>query len=281
MTEACTDRLDALLNHFPVRAHMFHSGALCGITEFQDAGESGQLHLVRTGSIDVFHPGTRPVRISDPSLLLYPRPQARRFVTDADRGADLTCAELHFEGGAINPVSAALPDFVCLPLTSIDGASDTLELLFAEAFGSNCGRHAMVDRLFEVLLIQVLRHLMETDQVQGGMLAGLAHPKLRKALVAMHEQPAQEWSLEALGQVAGMSRSVFANSFRDTLGCTPGAYLQGWRIRLAQQALRLGKPLKMIAVYVGYGSEAALSRAFKAQCGMTPREWRQATETEG
>ncbi|MBI0385613.1 helix-turn-helix transcriptional regulator, partial [Streptomyces albiflaviniger] len=28
-------------------------------------------------------------------------------------------------------------------------------------------------------------------------------------------------------------------------------------------------------VDVGYGSEAALSRAFKAQCGLSPREWRQ------
>lgn len=278
--EACTDRLDALLNHFPVRAQMFHSGALCGITEFQDGGESGQLHLVRTGSIEVIHPGSSPVRISEPSLLLYPRPFSRRFVTDAQHGADLACAELHFKGGSVNPIGAALPDFVCLPLKNIDGAGGTLALLFAEAFGSNCGRHALVDRLFEVLLIQVLRQLMETDQIKGGMLAGLAHPKLRKALVAMHDQPAQEWSLEALGEIAGMSRSVFANSFRNTVGCTPGTYLQGWRIRLAQQALRMGQPLKMIAVEVGYGSEVALSRAFKAQCGLTPREWRRATEAQ-
>jgi AraC-like DNA-binding protein len=45
----------------------------------------------------------------------------------------------------------------------------------------------------------------------------------RHALIAMHEQPAREWSLEHLADVAGMSRSVFASSFRDTVGCTPGA----------------------------------------------------------
>jgi AraC-like DNA-binding protein len=32
----------------------------------------------------------------------------------------------------------------------------------------------------------------------------------------------------------------------------------------------------MIAIEVGYGSEAALSRAFKVQSGLTPREWKQA-----
>jgi AraC-like DNA-binding protein len=92
----------------------------------------------------------------------------------------------------------------------------------------------------------------------------------------MHEKPALEWTLDALAAEAGMSRSVFAIQFRDTVGCTPGVYLQRWRLGLAQQALRQGRPLKLIAQEVGYGSEAALSRAFKAQSGLSPREWKQA-----
>lgn len=70
-----------------------------------------------------------------------------------------------------------------------------------------------------------------------------------------------------------------ANAFRDTVGLTPGAYLQNWRVSLAQQRLRQGQPLKVIAIEVGYGSEAALSRAFKVQSGLTPREWKQAQAT--
>jgi AraC-like DNA-binding protein len=70
-----------------------------------------------------------------------------------------------------------------------------------------------------------------------------------------------------------MSRSVFANTFRDSVGCTPGVYLQRWRIGLAQRALLQGRPLKLIAIEVGYGSEAAFSRAFKASCGVSPRQW--------
>lgn len=281
MAQTCTDRLDALLNHFPVRARLFHSGALCGVTDFSAAGEgAGQMHLVRTGSVDVIRSGYPALHVDVPSLLLYPRPTARRFVTDAERGADLACAELHFEGGATNPIVAALPEIVCLPLASIEGAGQVLAMLFEEAFGTYCGRHAVVDRLFEVVLIQVLRHLMEANQIRGGMLAGLSHPKLRKALAAMHEQPGDAWSLEDLASVSGMSRSVFAGTFRNAVGCTPGTYLQSWRIQLAMQALRQGQSLKMIAIDVGYGSEAALSRAFKAQCGQTPREWRQIQDRE-
>jgi AraC-like DNA-binding protein len=270
------DRLEALLNHFSVSARMFHSGPLCGVNEVPEEGELGQLHLIKAGPVEVTHAGDPELHIVEPSVLLYPRPLAHRFVTDAKRGADMACANLHFEGGVANPIVAALPRFICLPLATIEGADAALTLLFAEAFNQRCGRQAMVDRLFEVVLIQVLRQLMENGSIRGGMLAGMSHPKLRRAIVAMHEQPARDWSLESLAEIAGMSRSVFAESFREGLGVTPGAYLQGWRVSLAQQALRKGRSLKMIAAEVGYGSEAALSRAFKAQSGMTPSEWKRA-----
>lgn len=269
------DRLEALLTHFSVRAHLFHAGPLCGINDVPMERELGQLHLIKRGPLEVRHQGGAPtIMITEPSLLLYPRPQPHRFISDAERGADMACANLEFDGGAASPIAAALPESLCLPLTRLEGADTTLALLFDEAFNERCGRQALVDRLFEVVLIQVLRHQMEQGAVRSGMLAGLSHAKLRHALIAMHEQPAQEWPLEALADVAGMSRTVFADSFRDTVGCTPGAYLQSWRVSLTQQALREGRALKMIAGEVGYGSEAALSRAFKAQTGVTPSEWR-------
>jgi AraC-like DNA-binding protein len=78
-----------------------------------------------------------------------------------------------------------------------------------------------------------------------------------------------------------MSRTVFANAFRDVVGCTPGVYLQRWRIGLAQKGLREGRALKHIAADVGYGGEAALSRAFRAHTGQSPREWRKAERLQG
>lgn len=270
------DRLAALLQHFAVRAQAFHAGALCGINTLEATEPLGQLHLIRDGQVEVRH-GTRlALKINEPSLLLYPRPMAHRFITDRLRGADFACAHLQFEGGSASPIAAALPPFVCLPLAQLAGSAPVLALLFEEARATNCGRQVMLDRLFEVLLVQILRQLMEQGQVQAGLLAGLSDPQLRLALVAMHESPQHDWSLERLAAQAGMSRTVFANRFRDTVGCTPGIYLQRWRISLAQKALRQGHPLKLIAADVGYGSEAALSRAFKAQTGQGPREWRQA-----
>lgn len=271
------DRLAVLLERFSVTAQVFHAGALCGINTLEAEPGVGQLHLIQRGPLEVFH-GNTSLLINEPSLLLYPRATTHRFVSDPERGADMACANVRFEGGTQNPICAALPEVICLPLQGIHGAGEVLALLFEEAFTQRCGRSALVNRLFEVVMIQVLRQLMETGDVKGGMLAGLSHPRLRNAIVAMHEAPAQEWTLDALANAAGMSRTVFANSFRDALGMTPGQYLQGWRVGLAQQALRNGKPLKVVASDVGYGSEAALSRAFKAQLGASPREWKKAQQ---
>ena len=270
------DRLEALLKHFSVSAQMFHAGTLCGINDPAPEDGTGQLHLIRQGDVSVSHHGASDLRITSPSLLLYPRPLAHRFVMDSREGADLACANLRFEGGNTNPIAATLPAFVCIPLEQLKGSESVLALLFDEAFQERCGRRAVLDRLFEVVLIQILRHLMEHEQTQVGMLAGLAHPRLRQALIAVHERSAEEWTLDTLASEAGMSRSVFANAFRETVGCTPGVYLQRWRVSLVQQALRQGRSLKLVANEVGYGSESALSRSFKASCGLSPREWKQA-----
>src|SRR5436190_8699151 len=104
------DRLQALLAHFAVSARTFQAGALCGINALDGTGTDGQLHLIRAGEVTVRH-GKRVVRVREPSLLLYPRPMAHRFITDAERGADFVCANLRFEGGNANPIASALPPF--------------------------------------------------------------------------------------------------------------------------------------------------------------------------
>lgn len=268
------DRLDALLQRFSVSARMFHSGALCGINDFAPREGLGQLHLVRRGPLRVEHRAGRAQRIERPSLLFYPRPCGHRFISDAKVGADMACAHVEFRAGTINPIAQALPPVVVMPLDELDGAEPVLESLFREAFGRRCGRQAVVDRLFEVVLIQILRTLMDRGTVAVGLLAGLANPKLAKSLVALHAAPAREWTLERLARSAGMSRSSYACKFRQVLGTTPGDYVTAWRLALAQDALRRGRPVKLVVAEVGYGSTAALSRAFKASCGLSPREWK-------
>ncbi len=60
---------------------------------------------------------------------------------------------------------------------------------------------------------------------QGGTLAGLADPRLAKALIAIQDDPALQWSLTSMAELAGMSRARFAVKFREVTGETPADYL--------------------------------------------------------
>ena len=165
-----------------------------------------------------------------------------------------------------------------VPLAELAAAQHTLALLFGEADNVRGGQRLLADRLFEVLLIQVVRWLLERPErypLSAGLLTGLAHPQLARALVAIHEQPAHPWSLDSLAERAGMSRSRFADTFRREVGETPAEHLAQWRLALAKQRLARGEGVKRVALEVGYGSASALSRAFTARVGRSPRHWLQ------
>jgi len=92
-------------------------------------------------------------------------------------------------------------------------------------------------------------------------------------LNAMHLQPAHAWTVETLAETAAMSRSIFSDRFTAVVGISPLRYLTRWRLTIAADLLRAGT-LKVtdVAHGAGYGSEAAFSRAFKAQFGYPPRD---------
>jgi AraC-like DNA-binding protein len=117
-----------------------------------------------------------------------------------------------------------------------------------------------------------VRHVVGSGIVAGGVLAGLADPRLAKALTAIHEEPKKPWLLEDLADLAGMSRTRFAAHFRAVVGRTPIDYLTLWRMAIAGQLLAKGKPVKAVATQVGYESPAAFSRVFSRLTGQAPRD---------
>ncbi len=278
------DRLSGLLERFRVQAELHHAGLLCGLSHFDAREGHGYLHVLRRGELEVSHPAVKGVgqglpkrlRFDEPALLFYPGPFTHRFHNPPAEGADFTCARLSFEGGAGNPLVRALPAVMALPLARVPGLDMALALLFAEADRARCGHRLMVNRLFEVVVLQLLRWLLDHPHeagVQPGLITGLSDPRLARVLAAMHDQPGEPWTLEGMAACAGMSRTAFANTFRDVVGQTPADYLTGWRMALAQSRLREGRPIKQLAEELGYANPSALSRVFAARVGLSPRDW--------
>ncbi|AWM91625.1 AraC family transcriptional regulator [Pseudomonas sp. 31-12] len=267
------DRLSTLLTHFGVSAGTFHSGDFCGVTAFDGDQATGHMHLLQAGELTLKLADGRDLQLNEPTLIFFPRPYRHRLLANETSGTQLVCATLEFDGGAGNALAAALPDYLVLELESIPTLAGTLDWLFSEAFGGICGREAMMDRLFELLVIQLLRHILTSRDQTPGMMAGLADPRLARPLSLMHDSPGKAWTVAELSAAANMSRASFAEYFRSVVGQTPVDYLVSWRISLAQKRLREGKSIALIADEVGYESPSALARAFRRKTGTSPREW--------
>ncbi|HEY4083040.1 MAG TPA: AraC family transcriptional regulator [Burkholderiaceae bacterium] len=268
------DPLGPLLHHFNAQAQLFFTGNFCGNVTFGDSAGMAYLHLMRGGRTRLRDATGFSVELSEPVLVFYARPLSHWLDADLEEGADLACASVSFAHKAFNPIALALPERIIRPLSQLPSFAPVLEVLFSEAFTQQPGRQQVLNRLFEVVLIEMLRHALSEGSAAPGFLRGLGHPQIGRAVIAMHAAPERHWTLEDLAAEAGMSRAGFAAGFKELVDATPGDYLMRWRISVAQALLRQDLPLKLIAERVGYDSQAGFLRAFKAVLGESPTAWR-------
>ena len=150
-----------------------------------------------------------------------------------------------------------------------------VERMMRELRDPQPGGALVAQHLAHLMLVQALRlHLAEGPRGAVGWFSALADPRIGAAIAAMHAEPAHRWTIEALACRAGMSRSVFALRFRQTVGETPMDYLVRWRMLLAADRLENARePISAIAPSLGYESESAFSTAFKRVMGCSPRRY--------
>ncbi|MDU9393348.1 AraC family transcriptional regulator [Pseudomonas sp. zfem002] len=266
------DHLATLLKQFNLHAATYFQGGFCGSSHYADPA-CGHIHLLRGGGITFQEHGGRLHRLEEPGLMLVVRPNAHRLIASETDRAELVCATLRFDGGAANPLRQALPDYIVSPLRELPQLTGCIDWLFDEVVGQGIARELVLNRLFELAVIQALRQLLAERRVAPGVLAGLADNRLCRALAAMHERPREPWTVAELAGLAAMSRASFAEHFRRVVGDTPADYLATWRVTLAQGRLRAGAPIAVVAQEVGYESASALARAFRRKIGLSPRQW--------
>lgn len=267
------DSISRLIEHVGLRAYTFYAGPLCGLHDFAADEGVGHLHVIRGGELLAVQTGLRKITISEPTLLFYPRPIDHRLEIADQTSVDVLCASVRYDSGMDNAITQAFPPMLVIPFGAGPRLEATLSLLFAEAADSQAGRQAMLDRLCDVLLIQIVRYAITHGLVSHGILAGLTHPRLGKLLVALLDSPGQPWTLDTMAAHTHLSRNAFTRLFRNVADATPTDFLTQVRIAQAQRLLRQGRPLAFIAGACGYTSQPAFSRAFIRETGTSPTAW--------
>jgi AraC-like DNA-binding protein len=151
----------------------------------------------------------------------------------------------------------------------------SLERLREELRDPKPGGSLIAQQLAYMMLIQALRlHLADTSSAGRGWLSALSDKHMSIAIAVMHNDPGHAWTLRSLAERVGMSRSVFALRFRETVGVTPMEYVTRWRMLLAADRLRNSSDgLSAIAHSLGYNSESAFGKAFRRVMGCSPRQY--------
>lgn len=181
---------------------------------------------------------------------------------------------MEFELGSLHGLGKLMPGLMLIDAGGqrYPGLVPILATMEREVSAARVGFAGILARLADVVAAMVVRGWVECACGNAsGLVAALRDPRLAGALLALHQQPGRDWTVEQLAAHCNTSRSVFAERFQLTIGMTPLRYVTEVRMRLASQWLTLERvPIEEVAQRLSYTSQAAFSRAFKRVTGKTP-----------
>ena len=251
--------------------------------EFKDT-TSASFHLIRRGECWVMSEDR--TEYLGPGDLLFIAPGRDHVLASQPPGKDppsaesptlLLCGYCEFSQETLTPL---LDDFPTLTIVRDEELlkhpwlKSTLDQLSGEYLSQNPGSELVVNKLTEVVLVELIRINFGRGE-QGWFIAALSDKRIAKALQHVHNNPHITWTLEKMAAKVGMSRAAFAKRFKELVGKPMFEYLTMLRIQRAKELLRRSNlPLYEVAGQVGYESDLAFTKTFKKHTGTTPTRYR-------
>ena len=190
----------------------------------------------------------------------------------------ILCASYYQDPAVTLPLLSLLPDLLHIPADRANpGLDAALRLLSHELGQSQPGATAVLNRIVDILLVQILRIWLASGAPAGpgSWLSALTDPVAGPALAALHDQPGRSWTADSLAASVGVSSATLVRRFTAKVGQSPTAYLTRWRMDLAAQRLRdTDETVGAIARNLGYTSEYAFNRAFTRHRRTPPGRYR-------
>lgn len=150
-----------------------------------------------------------------------------------------------------------------------------LSLISAEAEASETHSRLFLERLLDLLCVQLLRGHAAFPIHPLDYGAGLRPFQVRRVTDYMVQHLDEPIGLQGLADLLGLSRFHFCTAFRQATGSTPHHWLVRLRMERARQLL-LDERLSIteVALGVGYQTPSSFAQAFRAMVGATPTEYR-------
>ncbi len=239
--------------------------------------------LLRAGDVVMLVDGREhrlvdePGRAATPLSVVLATPFCDFGVEDSDADSVVICGGFELDRRVIHPLIALLPPLVSASRSDGEALLEPIiALLAAESLRAAPGLDAVVRRFTEILFVATLRAwLPQQPALPASWLAALRDTELSRALAALHADPSHGWTVAELAAACGLARSRFAERFTALVGLAPMTYLARWRMQLAAHLLATTDlSVADIAAHVGYASDAAFTRAFRAATNRTPASWR-------
>ncbi|GLY31518.1 AraC family transcriptional regulator [Kineosporia sp. NBRC 101731] len=242
--------------------------------------EGARFYVVTAGSVQVTRSGEPPVTLEPGDAVLFPHGAAHELVNATDERAHFLSGAYRLDQARPHPLFQDLPDLVVLFARAgrFPSLRASIDLARSELDEEMYGRDLVLPALLDVLLVQLIRAcLSERAGRQGtGWCVALDDEAVSRSLRAVHERPADPWTVESLGAHAGLSRAAFARRFTTMVGQPPLTYLTWWRLTTAARMLQTtDAPLSVVAQRSGYGSAYAFANAFKREYGISAGRYRQ------
>jgi len=188
----------------------------------------------------------------------------------------LICGQVHYDKELSHPILDSLPSVLHFSnIKDEDPIWMTVSLIDTEMERSEINKTSIIDRLTEVLFLQLLnRYLRENKEIKG-FFAALRNRRIHKVLALIHQSPEEPWSIETLGEKVGMSRATLSRQFKSAVGVPPMSYLSDWRMMRAHHLLKYSsRSIEYIAETVGFATARTLNKAFLRYYKYTPSELR-------
>lgn len=177
-----------------------------------------------------------------------------------------------------NQFVSVYPSLVAIPRTAREShgfLQRVVRLIELESVADRPGKEAVLRRLAELSVIELVRFALPRMPCGGSWLGGLSDPHVGRAIALMHSRLGHDWTLSELAEAVGMSRAVFVERFTRLVNEPPNRYLRRARMhRAASQLEESDEPIIRIADGVGYRSESAFNKAFSKEMGVAPARYR-------